>query len=235
MIISGIAFFYIIMCSIELIALHSRFAGYTKKKFAIGYTLYNTTMAFTRMFYMFMMPMLGYLIDKGVDTKHYLMLTIVSLFSVAIIGFFIRIKRSVFVVFYCKVIEHYMSGGGLIKAVFRSFESDGLKVHFKNESKIDISLLTLSTFIYSIHSIGIFATYFIALTNPDYRVTITQLSAVVNSIATAMLTIKLEPMLSRSMEADDSFISKFDSVYIGRLIAFSVISPSIMLLTFVFV
>lgn len=223
---------YSLMTLIEFCALHSKLAGYNENKMAISFTFYNATMAMTRLFYMFMMPFLGYLIDQGIGTQYYFMMSISCLLISSLLGGAVYFIRARVVSFYENLINEYLKTSKMIHSFLFSFKYSDSNKKNPRISKVNKSYLIYSILIYSIQGIGILLTYYIALLNPDYRMTISQLSAIVNSLATVLLTFKLEPMLSRSMESGDGFETKFYSVYLGRILSLSFFGPTIMMLAF---
>ncbi|WP_199479661.1 lipid II flippase family protein [Vibrio harveyi] len=210
-------------------ALHSKLAGFRKNNLAISFTFYNSTMAVTRLFFMLMMPFLGFLIDNGLDRNYYSVMVFICLIFSGFLSIIVLVFRERITFFYECLIDNYLRNGRLIYSFFLSFNSpynDRFErlLRWKNIHKM---FFLYSIFIYSIQSLGILITYYFALLNPDYRVTISQLSATINGVATVLLTMKLEPMLSRSMEKSSDFESKFYSVYYGRVLSYILSSPLI--------
>lgn len=220
---------YCTMAFIEMSALHSKLAGYRKNNLAISFTFYNSTMAITRLFFMLMMPFLGFLIDNGLDRYHYSIMVFSCLILSGCLSLIVLVFRGKVTRFYERLIDNYLKSGRLIHSFILSLNSltDEESIPSLKLRDIHKNFIFYSIFIYSIQSLGILITYYFALLNPDYRVTISQLSATINGIATVLLTMKLEPMLSRSMEKSNDFESKFYSVYYGRVLSYILFSPLI--------
>ncbi|HDT0722512.1 TPA: DUF2837 family protein, partial [Proteus mirabilis] len=94
-----------------------------------------------------------------------------------------------------------------------------------NNYKIDIKYFVISVFIYAIHALGVFVTFYFALISPDNKIMITQTSGIINAFATLLLTFKIDPALSVAIEKRTNFISSFMSIFYARLFVFFFIAP----------
>lgn len=223
-----IPFLYGMMLFIEFISQYSRVAGYFIDKNAIAYSLQNTTFTLTRFFSVLLMPLIGFMVDKDYKPSLFLLCVIISFYFVFFLGLLVFFCREKICFFYISFIEKYVSGYGLIKSFFKSFNYK--KNHDISELKnynIDIKYFFISVFIYAIHALGVFLTFYFALISPDNKIMITQTSGIINAFATLLLTFKIDPALSVAIEKRTNFISAFMSIFYARLFVFLFIAPLI--------
>ncbi|WP_335923203.1 hypothetical protein [Shewanella chilikensis] len=223
---------YSLMLTVEFIASFSRVAGYVLQKNAISYTLQNSVMATTRFFSMALLPSIGFLIDHGISKSLYLVIVLSSFLITSFGAFVVFLFRFRIITFFYNLILNYSSSGRLLYSVFLSLKN--------TESQEDVSKfcrisgikfhrsITINTLIiYTVHSLGVFLTFFLALMFPSNQVMITQTTGVMNALGTLLLTLKLEPMISISIENRKDYKELFYNVFIVRMVIFLLISPII--------
>lgn len=230
---------YSIMLTIEFISAFSRVAGYILAKNAISYTLQNSVMATTRFFSMALLPTLGFLIDKDIDRGLYLSMVLISFFSTGVGSLIVLYFRLEIITFFYSLIENYSKTSRLVYSFYVSFRSDFKNNSIENycnlkEVKPEFSIIFNTFIIYTVHSLGIFITFYLALLYPDNKVMITQTTGVINAIGTLLLTLKLEPMLSISIEKRSNYKELFFNIFITRVLIFMLISPSFFLMIYYF-
>ncbi len=228
-----IPFLYGMMLFIEFISQYSRVAGYFIDKNAIAYSLQNTTFTLTRFFSVLLMPLIGFMVDKNYQPSTFLLCVIISFYFVFILGSLVFFLRRKICYFYIGFIEKYISGYGLIKSFFKSFHlNKSYDISELNHYKIDIKYFFISVFIYAIHALGVFVTFYFALISPDNKIMITQTSGIINAFATLLLTFKIDPALSVAIEKRTNFISSFMSIFYARLFVFFFIAPFIFFIIY---
>ncbi|MBS3828479.1 lipid II flippase family protein [Proteus mirabilis] len=221
-----IPFLYGMMLFIEFISQYSRVAGYFIDKNSIAYSLQNTTFTLTRFFSVLLMPLIGFMVDKNYQPSIFLLCVITSFYFVFILGLIVFFCRKKICFFYINFIKKYINGYGLITSFFRSFKlNKNYNISELNHYKIDIKYFVISVFIYAIHALGVFVTFYFALISPDNKIMITQTSGIINAFATLLLTFKIDPALSVAIEKRTNFISSFMSIFYARLFVFFFIAP----------
>ncbi|ELZ9636548.1 lipid II flippase family protein [Proteus mirabilis] len=221
-----IPFLYGMMLFIEFISQYSRVAGYFIDKNSIAYSLQNTTFTLTRFFSVLLMPLIGFMVDKNYQPSIFLLCVITSFYFVFILGLIVFFCRKKICFFYINFIKKYINGYGLITSFFRSFKlNKNYNISELNNYKIDIKYFVISVFIYAIHALGVFVTFYFALISPDNKIMITQTSGIINAFATLLLTFKIDPALSVAIEKRTNFISSFMSIFYARLFVFFFIAP----------
>lgn len=204
---------------IDFSSTYSRVAGYILGKNGLGYSLQNATAAYTRLFNMMLLPIIGYLIDIGISSKYFYIVCVISFY---LSGFL--------------VIVAYLNSNSIIRYyIFRLKKLIGCNENYKDFcyplfklSKFDFKVFFMGLFVYSIHSIGVLMAFLLATIFSENKVMITQMTGMINAAATLVLTIKLDPLLSLRLENNDEYINAHNTVLISRLISLFIISPLIM-------
>ncbi|HIF9106921.1 TPA: lipid II flippase family protein [Photobacterium damselae] len=212
---------YALIQAIDFLSTYSRVAGYILGKNGLGYSIQNATAAYTRLFNMMLLPVIGYFIDTGITPKFFYFICI---FSFVLSGVLVLISyynsNTVITYFINRLIKLIGGTGNTIEYNYPSFR---LKY-------FDYKIFMMGLFVYSIHSIGVLMAFLLATIFSENKVMITQMTGMINASATLVLTIKLDPLLSLKLENNEEYINAHNTVLIARLIALFVISPTIMTL-----
>ena len=92
----------------------------------------------------------------------------------------------------------------------------------------------LSAIVFCCYSLGVFIAFYFALVFYEYRTTLSQMSGVVNGLATVLLTFIIEPKLARNFdEKNVDCINLLFSVLLGRFIGVAFLSPVIIFFMYV--
>ncbi|TKU01413.1 DUF2837 family protein [Citrobacter sp. wls830] len=235
--IFSIPFLYGMMLLIEFISQYSRVAGYFLDRNAIAYSLQNTTFTLTRFFSVLLMPLIGLMVDSNYTPGIFIACVLISYFFVSILGIMVFINRMHICAFYIRFIRSYINGGGIIKSFINTIrnkhEELGCDIQEVKSYKIDFKYFYISSFVYSIHAIGVFMTFYLALISPTNKIMITQMSGVINAFATLLLTFKIDPALSVAIERRYNFISAFMSIFYARIFVFLFIAPFIFIMLYI--
>lgn len=84
---------YSIIHLLEYLSYYARVAGRMAGKPVTGYAIQNATTTVTRFFYLALMPLLGFLVDKQVPTSLYLQMGLAAMFGAALLsllGYWLR-------------------------------------------------------------------------------------------------------------------------------------------------
>lgn len=204
-----VCFFTAIIHLAETSASCLRLAGIRTKHIATSLSFVNATLLVSRMSNMLQAPFLGGMVDTAI--LHQDPIVLINNFRLIIFAAFIgnllgAIMSPFFVALYAKAIERFDRVGSvplLIVALFRpkNFLAVVKLIRLPNRLSFrDLSLknipktfLVLNILMVSIYAIGVLAAMLAGAFVPDYRVTATQLSAIVNGIATILLTLMVDP------------------------------------------
>lgn len=223
---------------IEVLSYLARISGVSENKRSLAYSLQNAIFMLTRFFTMALLPLLGYLIDIGIDKSIYLKMVCGSLLFGAILTFLAYYFRHIIVSIFSKVINKISSGANVLKEILI------IPYYFinkeKNISYIDVrihkGIMVNSALVFGIYSLSVFMVFFVALFFPEHRTMISQLSGVTNAFATVLLTFFIEPKISRVIDngIDNNVgINMIFSLILGRIIGVGVLGGSLFILNII--
>ncbi|WP_349928079.1 DUF2837 family protein [Acinetobacter sp. A1-4-2] len=224
---------------IEVLSFMARIAGVKENKKSLAYSLQNAIFMLTRFFMMALLPVLGLLIDKGIDKNSYLMMVFCALLGASIFSFLVFIMRHKVIKAFSRIINNIIRGRNIFKEIilfpFYFFSSYGEGKYKKKSVIINKSIFISSGMVFCIYSLSVFMVFFIALFFPDYRTMISQLSGVTNAFATVLLTFIIEPKISRSIDLSDDTEQSENmllSLILGRIFGVGFISLFVISVVF---
>jgi hypothetical protein len=193
----------------ECTASSLRLAGVRTKSIATSLAFVNATLLVTRLSNMLQAPFLGGMVDSAIlrgDISR-LVFNFRWIIFAAFIGNLVAAVLTPFSVsVFVKAIIRFEKVGSvprLILAAFKPRNFFAILKRFrlpKRETFLNLSLkgmpqlfLWLNLLMVSIYAIGVLSALFAGAMVPEYRVTATQLSAIVNGLATILLTLMVDP------------------------------------------
>lgn len=229
--------FIVIICfaSIQFIEVSSFFARYSGiyiGKKTLAYALQNAVFMLTRFFTMALLPLLGLLIDVGVNKTAYLHMVITSFLCSGILGIAVIYFRASIISGFISVLERVSLGKSLLFSLFnlpffilnnkKNIEIKKPKLSYLIKSKI----FWLSAIVFSVYALSVFMVFFVSLNFPEYRASISQLSGVTNALATVLLTFFVEPKISVAIDKDsnEDALNMLFSLIIGRIVGVTIFS-----------
>ena len=193
----------------ETAASSLRLAGVRTKQIATSLSFVNATLLVTRTSNMLQAPFLGGLVDHAIMTGN--PSGLVNSFRMVIFAAFIgnamgAVCTPFFVAVFTKAIERFDRVGSVPRLIVGAFLPRNFMAicrRFRLPSKKSFINLTLkgmpSTFLWinlvivSIYSIGVLSSLYAGALVPEFRITASQLSAIVNGIATILLVTLVDP------------------------------------------
>jgi len=204
-------------------------AGRVVARHALGTTLQQSLFTGSRLFLVFLLPTLAYLVEKKIDIELYTGLVITSLLLSFFIAFFVLLKLNNFQMFFQKIFILYDGQHmpvAITKVMFGKSNVDSNLLTSIPDFSMDylIQRKTILSFIASTFlSTGFFVTFLLALTFFEYRLTLSQLSAFFHGVGAIIVGFYLDPMLSRSIDAiddDKTWLMNAYSIFIGRVLSY---------------
>ncbi len=204
-----ICFFTGIIHFAECTASSLRVAGVRTRSIATSLAFVNATLLVTRTSNMLQAPFLGGMVDWAI--LHGDVSSLVVNFRWIIFAAFIgnlcaAVMTPFSVSVFTKAIDRFETVGSVPKMIVMTFYPKNFLAIFRRlrlpgkESFMNLSLkgmpqmfLWLNLLMVSIYAIGVLSALFAGAMVPEYRVTATQLSAIVNGIATILLTLLVDP------------------------------------------
>lgn len=215
---------------IEVLSFMARIAGVKENTKSLAYSLQNAIFMLTRFFMMALLPILGLLIDKGINKTSYLIMILCSLLGAAFFSFLVFVLRDKVINAFSLIIKNIVRGRSIFKEIILFplyFFSNKHNNYKKKPVNINKSVFFSSGIVFCIYSLSVFMVFFIALFFPDYRTMISQLSGVTNAFATVLLTFIIEPKISKSIDLNEDTEQSENmllSLVLGRIFGVGVIS-----------
>ena len=238
----AVILFYFSMQSVELASFSSRVAGRISNNLALGTTIHHTMYVGSRFFLVPFLPILAYQVESGITLNNYLLLVIISLFSVLIMSILVLYKinylQNFFQVVFKQNIDNYLPTA-LLKALFSrnkpevSLNSCGMF----SFQKVNMKKVIVSFIAYSFLVTGFFVAFSLAILFPKYQLTLSQSTAIFHGFGAVILAFYIDPMLSRSidkLEDDEAWLINVYSILFGRVLSYFV-SCILFILFFLFV
>jgi len=193
----------------ETAASSLRLAGVRTKQIATSLSFVNATLLITRTSNMLQAPFLGGMVDHAIlkgnpsSLIHNFRLVIFAAFIGNSIGVLLT---PFFVAVFTKAIWRFERGGSIPRLIGAAFLPRNLAAIFRRfhlptrESFINLSLkgmpqgfLWTNLIVVSVYAIGVLSSLFAGALVPEFRITASQLSAIVNGIATILLVTLVDP------------------------------------------
>jgi hypothetical protein len=216
--------------ALEFSAILARVSGIRMNRNMTGYAIQQSMYMATRLFLVFLLPILGFAVDSGMDRETFSSMAHYSLLSATLLGGLVIFLRKRIVKYYCGVIRQYEQSGRYL----RSFVSPSLSPNDISELPLSIkpprNILVYSTFIFTIYATGLFLSFYLAIVFPQFRTTISQSSGIFNAVGAVLLTFVVEPAVSRSIDLSSADAPQLVlSMMIGRWIAVALTGQAILM------
>jgi len=224
---------------LEFTGIMARLAGIRSKSHMLGYSIQQAVYVGTRLFIVMLLPMLGLIVDIKIKIATYQAMAAFALLGAASLSILAYLSQNVLVAYYEGVIKTYKKSGNFLTCFFSKPLSYSTRTSIISQFKSSWNnaegrrIVIQSSFVFAIYSTGIFISFYIALTQYEYRASISQLSGIINSMGTVLLTFFIEPRISRGIDAGrDDAETLVHALLIGRLIGVAILGQAILLVTF---
>jgi Alternate to MurJ len=230
--------------AIEAASLYARVVGAAMGTAVTGYAVQIGLQVFTRFFMLAVMPLLGILVDYGIDSVEYLVMVQVSLALSAACCFLVlslgsrlsRIFRVVLTEMASGAVFYRALGVGFRQRIDGPLRLNGRPIVVAVRSRNVRTELLASVLVYGLYGSSVFVVFFVAGCFREQRAAITQLSGVLNGFATILLTVYLEPWMARRVDRRKGYRLGAYVLGVGRALGLlaGFIAASVILLTLVY-
>lgn len=198
---------------LEFSSYYCRIAGLETGAKVLSYSYQQMFFVGTRFFFIALMPLIGFVIDSKISIDTYISMLHLSMFLAGfsyLISYLLRDKI-------IALVKKKLGSSINVSARFNTLNASAV---LKNRK-----LITLSSIVFCCYALGVFLAFYFALSYYEYRATISQLSGVVNGLATVLLTFIVEPILAKEIDKDNpDAINMIFSLLLGRFIGVALIS-----------
>lgn len=236
-----ISFLYGLIQAIELAAVLARIAGVKSDNKMLGYSVQQSVYMATRLMIVCFLPLLGFVVDFGVSKNAYHWLSHLSLIAACCFGFLVIFFRARIVNYFADVVQRFsVKKSGLLRCfVFclpglaRNDGRENVRNIFSVSSARKVFLLSI--LVYSVYSCGVFISFYLALIFPEHKVSLSQVSGVVNALAGFLLAFVIEPRIATEVDGNQEFsIKLLYALLYGRFASVLIVGHLIFLTVFYF-
>ena len=211
---------------IEFASYLSRIAGLKVGYPMLGYSFQQMFFVGTRFLFIALMPLIGYMVDKQVSTISYIYMLFLSMIFATIAYIIVFFLKNFLIE---KISTQILRKSKVEKQNLENYNNIDLRLILSNRKHI-----FLSAIVFCCYSLGVFIAFYFALIFHEYRTTLSQMSGVVNGLATVLLTFIIEPKLAKSFdEKNVDCINLLFSVLLGRFIGVAFLSPVIIFFMYI--
>ena len=233
-----VAVCYVLMQFIETVSFSSRIAGKLTKSLALGTTIQLSIFTMSRLFLPPLLVAMSYMIESELSIQLFLMIafmiTILAFISSLLVLFNLNSFQSLFQ----KLFFFYQSGSIPIAIIKVLTRKQGLKhrVNLEYHPKLkhlSFKKVTTSCFSYFFLSTGFLIAFSLAIIIPEYRMTMSQLTAAFHGIGAVFLAMYIDPMMSRSLDVElknNHWIDNIYSILVGRILSYILASLVFLML-----
>lgn len=198
---------------IGALAYAARIAGVRTRKIAMSFALYNVLVLVSRLSNSFLGPFLAKRIETALEDgtgEHLLGEFRLILFSATLAVVVGTLLVPTMQRWFCRAIDHFQEHRSIGRLVLHSFSKGGIgylrrnsvapkrtNLDFLKQRKgLPMRVIVLNVLAQALLTVGVVASLYAGYLYPEYRVTASQLSAIVNGVATLLLFILIDPQLS---------------------------------------
>lgn len=243
LLIWSVPLLYGLVYALEFSAILSRQAGIITQKNITAYAIQQAVYMGTRFALLFLLPLLGYVVDSGVPPTRFIMIIHLSFLAATLSGAFVYLNRRTIVAYYIGVITDYDSKVSFLTALTSNLRKEKALAATEvltQQTRIDVPavrrLFLQSLAVFTVYAIGIFIAFYGATAFFEYRTMISQLSGIINAVGAVLLTFVVEPTISRNIDAKDPHaIDMVTALFLGRLAAVAITAHIFMLFVYVII
>lgn len=204
---------------LEFSSYYCRIAGLETGAKVLSYSYQQMFFVGTRFFFIALMPLIGFVIDSKVSIQNYIFMLHFSMLLAGVAYLFSFLLRDKIIV----LVERKLGN-----AVNERRNFNALNVSSVLSQK---KLIILSSIVFCCYALGVFLAFYFALSYYEYRATISQLSGVVNGLATVLLTFIVEPILAKEIDKDNpEAVNMIYGLLLGRFIGVALLSHFIIIM-----
>ena len=223
-----VALCYVLMQLIESISFASRVAGKLTNRLSLGTTLQHSIFTASRLFLPPLLLSLSLMIESDLSLQSFLIISI----SLTLLAFFaslsVLIKFNYFQLSFQRLFLLYQNNTiptAIIKLLFgKGVNSTPINLQLRPKVR-DLSLkkIIASGFAYFFLSTGFLIAFSLAILIPEYRMTMSQFTTAFHGIGAIVLSMYIDPMISRSLDIqleNRHWIDNIYAIFLGRVLAY---------------
>lgn len=219
---------YTSMEFIATAAFGSRTAGKLTNNLSLGTTLEQTIFMISRLFMPPLLLSLSFLIESGLRIQTFLLAAIILTTSAFFICLLVLVFFNFFQLLFQELFLNYKTNSipiAIIKLIFNRKEKfKGVNIAcYPKTSSLHLKKIAVSCAANFFISTGFLAAFSLAIIIPDYKMTMSQLTTAITGIGALILTVYIDPMISRSIDVrseNSVWLENVYSILIGKVLSY---------------
>ena len=213
---------------IETVSFGSRVAGKLTLRLSLGTTLQHSIFTISRLFLPPLLLSLSFLIESNLSIQLFLLISAVLTLLAFFTSLLVLIHFNYFqLLFQCLFIQYESNTTpiAIVKVIFGKkykFNQVDLEIIPKIRS-LPLKKITTSGFAYFFVSTSFLISFSLAILIPEYRMTISQSTTLFHGIGAIILSLYIDPMISRSLDVEldnPNWVENIYAIFVGRLLAY---------------
>ena len=234
-------FCYVLMQFIENVPFGSRVAGKLANRLSLGTTLQHSIFTVSRLFLPPLLLSLSFLIESDLGIQLFLLTAAILTTSAFLASLLVLINFNSYQLLFQHLFIRYEFNTipiAIVKVLFgKSNQLNQVNLEYIPKIRnLSLKKIITSSFAYFFLSTSFLIAFSFAILIPEYRMTMSQLTSVFQGVGAIVLSMYIDPMISRSLDVElenSDWIENIYSIFIGRLLSY-LLASSIFIALFLY-
>ena len=234
-------FCYVCMQFIESVSFGSRVAGKLANRLSLGTTLQHSIFTVSRLFLPPLLLSLSFLIESDLGIQLFLLTAAILTTSAFLASLLVLINFNSYQLLFQHLFIRYEFNTipiAIVKVLFgKSNQLNQVNLEYIPKIRnLSLKKIITSSFAYFFLSTSFLIAFSFAILIPEYRMTMSQLTSVFQGVGAIVLSMYIDPMISRSLDVElenSDWIENIYSIFIGRLLSY-LLASSIFIALFLY-
>ena len=227
---------YVLMQFIENVSFGSRVAGKLANRLSLGTTLQHSIFTVSRLFLPPLLLSLSFLIESALGIQLFLLTAAILTTSAFLASLLVLINFNSYQLLFQHLFIRYEFNTipiAIVKVLFgKSNQLNQVNLEYIPKIRnLSLKKIITSSFAYFFLSTSFLIAFSFAILIPEYRMTMSQLTSVFQGVGAIVLSMYIDPMISRSLDVElenSDWIENIYSIFVGRLLAYLFASISFL-------
>ena len=232
---------YVLMQFIENVSFGSRVAGKLANRLSLGTTLQHSIFTVSRLFLPPLLLSLSFLIESDLGIQLFLLTAAILTTTAFLASLLVLINFNSYQLLFQHLFIRYEFNTipiAIVKVLFgKSNQLNQVNLEYIPKIRnLSLKKIITSSFAYFFLSTSFLIAFSFAILIPEYRMTMSQLTSVFQGVGAIVLSMYIDPMISRSLDVElenSDWIENIYSIFIGRLLSY-LLASSIFIALFLY-
>ena len=232
---------YVLMQFIENVSFGSRVAGKLANRLSLGTTLQHSIFTVSRLFLPPLLLSLSFLIESDLGIQFFLLTAAILTTTAFLASLLVLINFNSYQLLFQHLFIRYEFNTipiAIVKVLFgKSNQLNQVNLEYIPKIRnLSLKKIITSSFAYFFLSTSFLIAFSFAILIPEYRMTMSQLTSVFQGVGAIVLSMYIDPMISRSLDVElenSDWIENIYSIFIGRLLSY-LLASSVFIALFLY-